>query len=800
MVGDDWSPVLKAAAFKIFLEYKDVFAWTYKDLKGVPPELCVHRIPLMQGARPVRKCPYRMNKNYAAKISIAEEDKLKTTFIVEDGVFAYNRMPFGLCNAPATFQRIILHIFDKMATGNFKAFLDDWFLVPQGRLLGHIVCKAGLKTDPDKIRVILDMDSPTDVTGIKSFLGHVGYYQQFIKGFAEVSLPLERLTRKGEPFVWDKEQNEAFQELKTRLVRAPILAYPNWENKFHVHVDASNFAIGAILTQPGSSGLDHPIYFARRLLSKAERNYSTTEREALGTVYVVQKFRHYLLATPFTFFVDHQALMYLVNKPVIQGRVSRWLILLQEFTFNVVVRPGKSHVMANHLSRIKSGEPGEEGVNEDFPDGQLFKIAVLPSWYEKLGQYLSTATIPGDMSPSERRKLALKSTMFQLIQGLLYKLGPDGILRRCVLEEEIPRVLRESHEGLAGGHMGPDTTAQKILLAGLWWPTLYADAREWVTSCDTCQRAGKPLKRDFMPLFPSQPQELFERWGLDFVEPMRTSKVHRCHYIVVAIEYLTKWAEARALPDNTALSTTKFLYEHIVTRFRIPLQLTSDRGVHFVNQVIRNMTTEFKIFHTLSSPYYPRANGQAESTNKVLVSILYKTCGVEQGDWEERLPAVLWAYRTTYKATTTHTPFQLMYGQEVVMPVEYTVPTLRIAVQNRWGDEERLMTLQKLDERHLIAQWAIEVAQNIRKAWHDKHLRRMKFSPGQLVLKYNGRNELRPVVISYAPKEFSKVFSIPSSGDSAMKPSTKMPTEEKKWLLEHICGNALTEEQWNSLW
>lgn len=257
-----------------------------------------------------------------------------------------------------------------MATGNFKAFLDDWsvysdkenhltimgecmdrcrrarlalnpkkcrFLVPQGRLLGHIVCKAGLKTDPDKIRVVLDMDSPTDVTGIKSFLGHVGYYRRFIKGFAEVSLPLERLTRKGEPFVWGKEQNEAFQELKTRLVSAPILAYPNWVNKFHVQVDASNFAIGAILTQPGSSRLDHPIYFASRLLSKAERNYSTTEREALGMVYAVQKFHHYLLATPFTFFVYHQALMYLVNKPVIQGRVSQWLILLQEFTFNVVV-------------------------------------------------------------------------------------------------------------------------------------------------------------------------------------------------------------------------------------------------------------------------------------------------------------------------------------------------------------------------------------------------------------------------------------------------------------------------------
>lgn len=181
-----------------------------------------------------------------------------------------------------------------------------------------------------------------------------------------------------------------------------------------------------------------------------------------------------------------------------------------------------------------------------------------------------------------------------MIEGLLYKKGPDGILR-CVMEEEIPRVLRESHEGLAGGHMGPDATARKILLAGLWWPTLYTDAREWVLSCDTCQRVGKPLKRDFMPLFPLQPQELFERWGLDFVGPLPVSNNHRCRYIVVATEYLTKWAEARALPDNTARSTAKFLYEHIVTRFGVPLQLTSDKGVHFVNETIRTMTS-IKIF------------------------------------------------------------------------------------------------------------------------------------------------------------------------------------------------------------
>lgn len=209
------------------------------------------------------------------------------------------------------------------------------------------------------------------------------------------------------------------------------------------------------------------------------------------------------------------------------------MLLLQEFTFNIIVRPGKSHVIADQLSRIKSGELAE-GVNEDFPDAHLFRIAVLPAWYTSIGEYLSTSQFPREMPPGERRKLVLRSKVFQLINGLLYKMGPDQVLRRCVLEEEIQGVLREAHEGSARGHMGLDTTTRKVLLAGLWWLTLHNDAREWVMSCDTCQRAGRPLKRDFMPLNPSNAQELFERWGLDFIGTLKASRARRCRYIVVA--------------------------------------------------------------------------------------------------------------------------------------------------------------------------------------------------------------------------------------------------------------------------
>lgn len=185
------------------------------------------------------------------------------------------------------------------------------------------------------------------------------------------------------------------------------------------------------------------------------------------------------------------------------------------------------------------------------------------------------------------------------------------------------------------------------------------------------------------------------------------SKTRWCRYIVVAREYLTKWVEARALPNNSAVNTARFIYKQIITRYRIPLKLTSDRGGHFVNHVIKLLTTEFKVWHSLSSSYYPRANGRAKATNKILVSIIYKACTIKGEDWEEKLPFALWAYHTTYKVTIGHTPFQLMFGQEAMVLVEFMIPSLRIELENKLGDmeslRERLYKLNRLKEKRLLA-------------------------------------------------------------------------------------------------
>ena len=228
-------------------------------------------------------------------------------------------------------------------------------MVPYGKLLGHIVSADGIGVDPDKIILIENFPRPQTVRGVRSFYGLANYYRRAIASFAEIASLLSKLLKKlevGVSPIWDKHCEEAFLILKKKLLSAPVLVPPNWVESFHVYVDASLIALGCVLSQKDFQNIDHPIYFASQQLIAAEKNYTTTKREALGIIFAVQKFQHYLLDYPFTFYVDHDALKYLINKPDLSGRLARWVLLLLEFNFTVVVRLGKSHGNADHLSRL----------------------------------------------------------------------------------------------------------------------------------------------------------------------------------------------------------------------------------------------------------------------------------------------------------------------------------------------------------------------------------------------------------------------------------------------------------------
>jgi hypothetical protein len=716
------------------------------------------------------------------QISIYPPHRPLTAFTTPWGVFAHARMPFGMCNSPETFSRLRVNTFQKYLHRTMEVFLDDFavysarekhaqhlqecfdecmkvgisinttksmFLVPFGRLVGHIISKQGVATDPEKIAIIASLPLPTTVSEVKGFLGHTGYYRRFIFRYSVIAMPLtELLKRTDTPPVWTQACTEAFNTLKKKLASAPILVAPNWDKDFEVYVDASNVAVGAVLSQKDEKGHDHPIYFASRQLVQAERNYTVTEREALGMIFSVQKFRHYLLGYKFVFHVDHDALKYMINKPQLSGRIARWVLLLQEFNFTIQVRPGKSHANADHLSRL-SDALGTEPIDDSFPDADLFFIDKVSPEYAEIINYLQTNTFPEGLSKKQQQRLIFKAAPYSIIADTLYKKGKDGVLRRCIMNSEVPLILQGCHSDPAGGHFAGNVTARKVLQAGYWWPTLFNDCVTYTRQCDVCQRVGKPTSTSAMPLHPILALAPFEKWGIDFVGPINPpSKSGRHRYILVATDYATKWAEAEATKRDDKETVAKFLKTNIFSRFGCPRELISDRGTHFVNDVIELLTDKYKIKHRLTTPYHPRANGQTEKTNGILCKIITKTVQGSMVDWDVKLLDALWAYRTAYKVTTKFTPFQLVYGQEAILPIELELPSLRIALEERLDDSEslneRIAMLEKLDELRGQAYLNTAAIQKWRKTYYDSKLKNKIISENDLVLLYDSRFQKFP--------------------------------------------------------
>ena len=267
-----------------------------------------------------------------------------------------------------------------------------------------------------------------------------------------------------------------------------------------------------------------------------------------------------------------------------------------------------------------------------------------------------------------------------MIGDQLYRRCNDNQLGLCATENEYLAILQEAHSGQAGGHFLAEQIAKAIMYVGISWPILFMDAGMYVQRCDECQRTKNSMKKDEMPMRPMMGARAFAKWGIDFVGPI-APPTYRTHteYIIVATDYLTKWVEAKATQKNDARATTQFLYVNVFTRYGLPIEIVSDRGTHFINEVIEYLLDEFMVLHKTSAPYHPQANGQAESTNKGLYTILTKIVNENKSDWDQKLHSTLWTYRVAYKNVFGTTPLNMVFGHYNILPMEFFIPTLRVA-------------------------------------------------------------------------------------------------------------------------
>ncbi|KAL5579999.1 hypothetical protein UlMin_012441 [Ulmus minor] len=278
--------------------------------------------------------------------------------------------------------------------------------------------------------------------------------------------------------------------------------------------DVSDFAIGAVLGQWKGKVL-HVIYYASKVLTGAQLNYTTTEKELLAVVFAFEKFRSYLIGSKVIVYTDHSALKYLFAKKDAKLRLLRWILLLQEFDSEIKDKKGTENGVADHLSRLEhvACEEGVEcTINERFPDEKLFAIDEVP-WYEDIANYLAKKILPPEMTYQRRKKFFSDLKYFVWDDPFLYKHCADQIIRRCVPEEEMESILHHCHSREVGGHFGATKTAAKILQSGFYWPSLFKDSFNFVANCDKCQRIMSPSGSK---LWHYQPTML--EWWLNFLK------------------------------------------------------------------------------------------------------------------------------------------------------------------------------------------------------------------------------------------------------------------------------------------
>ncbi len=692
------------------------------------------------------------------QISVHPNDREKTAFCTRTGLYEFQVLPFGISSAPAIFQRMIAKVLHGIEGKFSMAYLDDiliysetfelhlehikevfariknanlslnkkkcHFVKSEIEYLGHIVTAEGIKPNPEKVRAIQTLEPPTTVKGIRSFIGMVGYYRSYVPQFSAISRPLTKLTHKNAKFVWDDDAQKAFDYLKTKLTEAPILGYPDVTKPYSLYTDASDYSIGAILTQDTAEG-EKVIQYISHQLAPNRLHYPIVEKECYAIIYSLLKLRQYLLGADVTVYTDHAPLKSLFTAEMKNTRIQRWAILLDEYQVKIKYRQGKHNLRADMLSRIRikpTKQELEEADNimaiEDPPLREQVRIPMYDD-VDFDGDFNMKAQQAADkhckhiiiqLKNNDNEKV---SNEYVLQDKLLYHIGKinrfetEPILQLVIPVQLKHIVLEGYHSAMGSGHVGLEKNYQKIR-SKYFWLHCYKDVVDYVTKCEVCQR--RMLRRQQAELQDNiNPKYPMECVGIDTVGPFITSE-NGNHYIVTVVDWYSAWVEAYPVPNKEANTIAKVLMEHFIPQHGCPRVLISDRGSEYVNAAIDLLATKMKIKRNITTPYHPAGNAKTERCHRFINDIIAK--GLQDRmhtEWEDMLPAALFAMRTCVNDSTKYTPYMLLYGRDPVLPLD----TLLAPRRRYYGEDYVPTMLQRLHAAF------VHVADNTKQARED---------------------------------------------------------------------------------
>jgi hypothetical protein len=457
----------------------------------------------------LRDCHYMSSidiKRAFWQVEVVPDSREYTAFTVPGrGLYQFRRMPFGLINSPATWQRIMDNIIGADLEPHVFVYQHDIIIISRDfehhmeilrlifqrlneagvsinwkkcqfcrarlRYLGHIVDCKGLRPDTEKVDAILQILEPRNVLEVRRFVGIASWYRRFIPNFASIIAPLTKLTRKNVTFAWTEECSSAFTKLKELLISAPHLSAPDFSRLFTIQCDASSFVLGAVLTQTFDDG-ERPICYLSRSLTRTERNLSTTEKECLCVIWAVEKLRHYLEGTRFVVITDHNSLLWLHRLKDPQGRLARWALLLQPYDFEIKHRPGKDHVVPDLLSRSVP--------IMCFTDATKHFSHTNDAWYKRMRENIVSDPLKYPQFRVEN------NVLFKYVQCRIPELAQEhDYWKKVVPKDSRLKVFSRCHDDVTSGHMGVFKTFQRIR-AQLYWPKMKSDIYRYIAGCKAC--------------------------------------------------------------------------------------------------------------------------------------------------------------------------------------------------------------------------------------------------------------------------------------------------------------------------